>query len=457
MRQIVTPIKIVRKILGQQKTDAGAPHRLSAHCMRAERPEGALLYHTLTGEMLLLTRGEAAQLDALPGPVPEGLAALVAGWFLRPVGADDRALADQTREIAARFAKKETAITAYTIFTTTGCNARCFYCFEAGWKPVSMTEQTARDTAAYIAAHCGGNPVSLGWFGGEPLVNIRAIDVITDELRRRGVGFRSTMSSNGYLFDEALAGRVQGAWNLQHVQITLDGTEEVYNQRKAYVNPQGSPYRRVLRNIGLLLEAGIRVTVRLNMDGDNERDLYALADELAERFGGRLGFGVYLTVIFENRGPKPSVYTEEERDAYARSLRSMQSYLEEKGIAARARLRRRVVFNSCMADSDSAATVTPEGLLGRCEGCIDDGVWGSIYSDEADEEAIRRWKERNSPGEACGACAAYPQCIRLKRCPDKLEHCTPIERANFEGKLRRAMLSSYEAWKAGQQARTDAP
>ena len=456
MRQVVSPIQTVQKILGRQKAEEGAPYRLTTHCMRVERPEGVLLYHTLTGELLLLSAEESAELGKLPGSVPPALGELVARWFLRPLEADDMTLTDQTRQIAARFVKKEAALTQYTIFTTMECNARCFYCFEAGWKRSSMSEQTAGDTAKYILAHCGGKPVRLSWFGGEPLVNTRVIDIITDCLRQQGAEFHSIMTSNGYLFDEALVQRARDAWNLKEVQITLDGTEEVYNRRKAYANPQGSPYLRVLRNIGLLLDAGIHVKVRLNMDGDNEGDLYALADELAERFGGKPDFGVYLAVIYENKGLEPYDYTEEERNAYARGLRSMQAYLEGKGVATRPPLKHGITVNSCMADNNGGSTaVTPEGFLCGCASCMNDSIWGSIYSDKVDEEVLRQWKERNPPEAACGACPIYPQCIRLKKCPDWPEHCTPIERARREEKILRGILGSYEEWKANRPAPAD--
>ena len=441
MRQIVPPIPIVQKILGAQSMVDGSSYRLSTHCMRAERPEGILLYHTLTGELLLLSHEEAALLGKFPGSVvfPE-LEELAARWFLRPLGTDDMALADQTRQIGSRFQKKENVLTGYTIFTTTACNARCFYCFETGWKKSSMSEQTALDTAKYIMEHCGGRPVRFRWFGGEPLVNAKAIDVITDFLRRQGVEFRSTMISNGYLFDEMLVQRARDIWNLKHVQITLDGTEEIYNTRKAYVHPEGSPFQRVMGNIGLLLDADIRVQVRLNMDVDNEKDLYDLVDELTERFGGRFGFGIYLAVIFENAGTNPSYYTEEERRAYTRKLRSMQTYMEEKGVTARTPLRRKIAINSCIADNGSFTTVTPEGLLGRCEGCMNGSVWGSIYSDEVDTEALRQWREHKPAEEICKTCAIYPQCFRLKKCPDWREHCSPIERRVREDRLRRGVL-----------------
>ncbi len=451
MRQIAPQIVLVQKILGQQRMDEDALYRLTTHCMRVEQPEGVLLYHTLTGELLLLSLAEAALLEGLPGPVPPALAELVRRRFLVPECTDDIALADQVREIAVHLTKKEPAITKYKIFTTTDCNARCFYCFEAGIKRIAMSEQTARDTASYIAKHCGGKPVRLSWFGGEPLANVHAIDVITDYLRQQGVKFHSTMTTNGYLLDEVLAQRAHDVWCLKEVQITLDGTEEVYNRRKAYVNPQGSPYRRVLRNIGLLLDAGISVNARLLMDRDNEQDLYALVDELKALFGGKSGFGAYPAIPFENAGTKPESYTEETRSFYAEKLLALQNYIESKGIERQVSLKHELLVNSCAAEDGRFTTVTPEGRLCRCAGDTDGSIWGSIYSDAVDEEVLRQWRERKPLEEACKTCFAYPQCMLLKKCPSWPEHCSPILRANREFRRRQGILKAYEDWKTAGQ------
>lgn len=455
MQQIIPPISLVEKILGQQKTNEGATYRLTAHCMRIERPEGVLLYHTLTGELLLLSYDEADLLGTLPGSVPQALAGLVSRRFLVPAEADDMVLADQVRDIARRLKREDGSLTEYLVFTTTACNARCFYCFEAGIKKATMSEKTARAAGKYIAEHCGGKPVRLVWFGGEPLVNVKAIDTISDVLRQRGVEFSSRMDSNGYLFDEALAQRAKDDWRLDEVQITLDGTEEIYNQRKAFVNPEGSPFQRVLRNIGMLLDADVPVHVRLNMDDDNEQDLYVLVNELAERFGEKSGFGIALRVIIENKGSQPHIYTEEARNSLAEKARAMWAYLDRKGVAVRRSLNDGVVLYSCWSDKTYAATITPDGRLGRCESHIDRALWGSVFSDKRNEQVLCQWRERRPAKEICRTCELYPRCVRLKNCVNHMEYCSPIEREEMRIRLGRAILGAYEERKAGDPARTD--
>ena len=58
-------------------------------------------------------------------------------------------------------------------------------------------------------------------------------------------------------------------WALRQVQITLDGTHDVYNSVKGYVLPKEDPYLRVLNNVDNLLTEGISVSIRLNMDTHN--------------------------------------------------------------------------------------------------------------------------------------------------------------------------------------------
>ncbi len=173
-------------------------------------------------------------------------------------------------------------ITDYTIFTTTDCNARCFYCFEKNAARIPMSPGSAEKTAGFIAGHCGGNEVSISWFGGEPLYNMEAIDIICRGLRERGIPFNSKIVSNGYLFDREIIGRAKVDWELRSVQITLDGTEDVYNKAKAYIYKGVNAFRRVIGNIHLLLDAGIAVDIRLNIDTYNADNLTAFKEVYPE-------------------------------------------------------------------------------------------------------------------------------------------------------------------------------
>ena len=96
---------------------------------------------------------------------------------------------------------------SFTILTTTKCNARCFYCYEMKSKNKHhMTPETALKAANYIASVAPkGKTINLNWFGGEPLFNMKAIDIITQRIRDLGVNFMTSFTTNGYLFDKDLS------------------------------------------------------------------------------------------------------------------------------------------------------------------------------------------------------------------------------------------------------------
>jgi len=158
MQTILPPSGNTIKILGKARS---AEHglRWMTYVLAQPVEGGVLVFHTLTRALLLLTPEEYAAPDNLPE--------LRSSWFRVPQEMDDMKYADQVRFIRRTMWKEPEHITSYTIFTTTDCNARCFYCYEMGRSRIPMSAETAHKAAAYIAAHCGGEKVHLHWFGGE--------------------------------------------------------------------------------------------------------------------------------------------------------------------------------------------------------------------------------------------------------------------------------------------------
>ena len=311
----------------------------------------------------------------------------------------------KVRDIA-RMIAMESAVTGFTVMTTMDCNARCYYCYEAGRARKTMTEKTAHDAAAYIARISKGKPVRLQWFGGEPLLNSDAIRIITGDLRAMNVPFRSTMTSNGSLLDRETAKEAVERWNLEKVQITLDGTKERYLKAKAYTDRDPEVYERVLQNIDGALSEGIEVTVRLNASKDNVSDLMDLVDELGGQFGGRKGFSVYASPLLGTVQEEP----------FRKTFGELTGKLKANGFLKLTPIRRTFRTFTCMADNPGHEVITPDGNITRCEHVSETDVVGSIYSDERDEAVIQSWQEETEPSEACPTCPLLPECNRLKKC-----------------------------------------
>lgn len=419
--------------LGQPNM-AAESYRACAFCLSAQTEQGTLFYHLATKELILLEGDLETQQD----PVRQEL---IRRWFLVPTDFHEYQWFDDVRGLL-RLIHRPGNTHTYTIMTTMDCNARCFYCYEAGRRRTAMTMQMAENVAAYILKHSKGRKIKICWFGGEPLMNVPVIDRISEILMKAQENFESSIVSNGYLFTEELARRAKERWRVNKAQITLDGTEQVYNRAKAYVNSDGSAYRRVMDNIGKLLANGICVSVRLNLDSYNAEDLLALCDELAERFPDKENLRVYAELLFETQGFTPARETEKR---YA-ELRRLEEKLRSVGLMNVKPLGKRVQLNHCKADDDDSVVITPSGALGKCEHFSETELFGSIDSQQRDEALLASWKERVSKTVDCESCRQYPICNRLKKCPDA-RPCDKFQRAKVESEICQSMLAAYEEWR----------
>ena len=442
MQELFPIVAPFAELLGKQPytPDAKFQYRPSTYCVTEHLPEGMLLFSTLTKAMVLLSDNEMDSIAAGGAPLRN----LVEGWFYVPAEHDDKLFSQQVRNVARMLLPPVKDITSYTIFTTTDCNARCFYCFEKNASRIPMSPEVAIKTADFIADHCGCKLVTLSWFGGEPLYNMEVIDKICCSLGKREVAFRSKMISNGYLFDKEIVRRAKEEWKLGYVQITLDGTEEVYNKTKAYIYKGVNAFRRVIENIHLLLDAEIAVDIRLNIDTYNSADLVELSRFLIDEFRGKKGFHLYIHPLFGD-----SMHFAVDDPARRRNLyeiiKQLQTAFEEAGVAQHSGSMRSIRTNQCMADSDASLTILPSGLLTKCEHYTDDHFVGHIDKGvEFDQNEIAAFKETRPEIEACDSCPLYPNCFLLIRC-DTISICYPEQRAEWLRQTQSWMRTSYYA------------
>lgn len=412
--------------------------RMLHYVVTEQTEDGILLYNLLTKELLLLTEEEYEtrfQMDYLKKQ-----------WFLVPESTNEKELADMVRWILTTRQKKPEHITGYTILPTTDCNARCFYCFELGRSRIPMSEETAHKVAAYIRDHCGEEKVNISWFGGEPLFNQRAIDIICADLTQFGVAFRSAAVSNGYLFDRETVAKAVSQWKLDDVQISLDGTEAVYNKIKAYIYKDTNPYQIVLDNIENLLDAEVNVRIRLNMDLYNADDLMQLVDKLADRFAGRKGFHIYAFYIFDGNTPMAESHSSEEWNQREQAMIRLEDRIAQCGLAGKSRIRKHYQTHRCMADSGHCVTILPNGEIGLCEHFSETEFVGHIDTEGLDEAVMQSWRKTSPEIPECAQCFYYPDCIRLEKCANS-RICFAQDRSRILRKTKLTMCNELAHWK----------
>lgn len=434
MISILPAIEAVGKICGKQKQWNNNELRMTKHCLTANCEEGKLLYHTLTGMLVLIPLGDSLEANRED---------LYSNWFLVSKDFDEQKHAAEVRQIAKTLYQHVHHKTRFTILTTTDCNARCFYCYEAGIKRFPMTEETARKVADYIIRESEANPVVISWFGGEPLYNSSVIDTICNTLSTAHMCYESRMTTNAYYLNKTMVKHARDRWYLNNVQITIDGTESVYNRIKAYIDVCSNPYQRVMDNIHAALDAGMNVTLRLNMDAGNAGNLLQLVDDIGSRFNPESRLEVYPALLREFAG---GIHSFKDQQELLWHYQSINERIDHYKLSRDKSLPRVILINSCMADDDASEVILPDGRVGRCKHYKDEIVTGSIDNDNRDMNITRAWCERLSTLE-CAYCAIYPTCRKLKMCEWNTQGCTKIDRTIRVLELQKQIQKAYHEYK----------
>lgn len=290
------------------------------------------------------------------------------------------------------------------ILTTTGCNARCPYCYEKGVKAFFMTEDVAKNIVKFITSELhAGDKIRIEWFGGEPLLNIDAIDYISSHIKNNlpdDVDFASNMITNGYLITPAVIDKMKNSWSLRQIQITLDGVGDYYENIKGL---GAGSFDRIIDNIRLLVAENIKVDIRINFDSNNIEQIDKLLSFLSTA-SFHDNINVYPAKIFSNTTKRGYFDLEAETIAINKLFRK---YGFRKGVA----LIPRSFHTSCMASYPHFYTVSPKGKIFKCDRqFLDKDAIADVRDFPKSSELVRFVKSNNSVSDKCKKCVLYPLC-----------------------------------------------
>lgn len=377
------------------------------------------VYNTMTTELCEVTfeENEVLQLSEISCENAEKYPDLIRHYYLVPKEFKEDNVSDQILSFARILQESNCNEKEYTILTTTDCNARCFYCFEKGVSKQYMSVATANDIAEYIKNDSKGKRVKLVWFGGEPLCNEKVIDIICDKLRDSRIMFYSRIVTNGFLLNNNNTKKAIKDWNLKSAQITLDGTEEIYNRCKAYINCTENAFERVNKNIMRLLDNDVSVNIRINLGIYNADDIYRLLDFIEQQYSDRRLLSVNIATLSEN----DSLSDKEKdlnRERIIENYIKLTDYKQSKQITNGRFLDRKVNTYHCGADNPNCKVISPNGEIGKCENNINE-FYGSIYKGDVTAENINKWKIYEQSSEICQNCPIKPLCRELTNCPSR--------------------------------------
>lgn len=386
MKTLREPDEYITRYLGTQKEEYGIKYKLNPYIVEYEN----VIYNAFTGEVIKLETGDTND-------------ELIRRWYLVPDSHDVRTLVDTAYRNRrwASYKQKSLSKELYVIFTTTACNASCKYCFENDYKHVSMSEKTANDVADYIiSTRNKDKKVRIKWFGGEPLVNKKAISVICDKIHNAGVPFLSIMSTNGYLLDKCSDEEIK-SWELSYIQFTIDAAGENYS---VYKGLPSDAYEKLKESAKRLSDLGVKIQLRVHYSPFLGFDV---CKEIIDDFKDIPNLSMYSRILYGLATP----------ERYEELMR-VEDYIEKNHKMKFGFPRKDAVFH-CMADNPSIATITPDGGLSSCEHYpYGDNIYGTIYTKDVNQKKLDEWSIKEKyQNPKCSECPIYPVCKKIVSCP----------------------------------------
>ena len=287
---------------------------------------------------------------------------LISHWFKIPYSFSDRTLGIILNKYLFRTEHRTLSSTNhFLIFTTMNCNARCSYCYEKDRiNKHPMTEDTAKKVGEFICNN--SDNIFLSWFGGEPLLNTKAIDIITDKLNTENKVYKSFITTNGFYLDKISIYKLRYKWRVTKIQLTIDGTEENYLKEKNYINNDPSVFKRLINRIIELTNNRIQVSIRLNITIDNKDDMINLIEYLDSiKEIDRKYFSIYASKIFEN------TYTEDQKKILNQNELSVNRFILQKNLYFRTSIFVTPAMYRCYTTSHSGCTINVDGKIGACQ------------------------------------------------------------------------------------------
>ena len=187
-----------------------------------------------------------------------------------------------------------------TLILDLKCNMKCVYCYEAALN--KENEQTKLDKKHII------DFISMQWekgnyellriniLGGEPIMphNIEYLNKLVNEIHQIGIPVSIIITTNGLTISEYVESIT--SWKVKQIQVTLDGVEGIHNLRRIPCERRNG-FRDIITGISMLIEKGIFVNIRVNVDKNNAAGLPDLARYFISQSWQKSFYSVYIYPI----------------------------------------------------------------------------------------------------------------------------------------------------------------
>ena len=162
--------------------------------------------------------------------------------------------------------------------TNYSCNFACSYCYQDQYNNpnVELSTELIDSFFLYVKEEFVNKSKYITVFGGEPLLNSPKQKSLLNHLLERASesGLEVCFVTNGYTLVDYISIIKKG--NIREIQVTLDGTESMHNNRRN-LKGGGGTFNKIVQGIDSCLKSNIPVNLRMVVDKENINNLPELA------------------------------------------------------------------------------------------------------------------------------------------------------------------------------------
>lgn len=198
---------------------------------------------------------------------------------------------DEKQMIESLFVQRRFSSKVYqlTLNTSLDCNLCCWYCYETHAKKTNMSLELVKNILLHLEIKSQADPfkiLELSFFGGEPLLNYKAIKALLEGVKmlsgRFDFDIHLTFVTNGTLINQKYVELLKEF--KVRFQITIDGNKDTHNNTRKYKSKLlgTDSYGRIMDNLKLLneQEAEFYFIVRVNYETDTLKSISKLMADL---------------------------------------------------------------------------------------------------------------------------------------------------------------------------------
>ncbi len=326
------------------------------------------------------------------------------------------------------------------INTTLECNLGCWYCYESHPSRSFLPLQLVDTILEHLKIKIASEPfevLKLSFFGGEPMMNFRAIKKLL-----AGIGDLSATSgfqvfiafvTNGTFLHERYLDILKPFHT--RFQITIDGDENMHNSIRVYNSNSnmGGSYRKILMGLKLFnqAEADFYFTIRINYDNNVLTNIDQLIEDLD--FLNRKKSHISLHQIWQ--------YNATQAD-YTALINAIERINSKRFVVDTFRFSQK--FEACYADNYNHTVINYDGKIFKCTArdFSKQNPEGVLNSDGFIEWDISRVNKRLSIQipQKCIDCSLLPCCPGI--CSQQLLEASDINSINcpYEKKINKEQM-----------------